>query len=88
MNIVKIAATTALFACASVAFAAKPTSITFASEGKSADGQDYASYVVKCSNGQEEKLTAWDSRKRWCVGDMSEENCDRKQINAAKTACK
>lgn len=78
-------------ACLSVslgALAAKPTSITFESEGKAPDGQEYASYIVKCSDGQEKPLTAWDSRKRWCVGKVSQESCEKKQIRAAKTACK
>lgn len=70
------------------AFAAKPTSITFESEGKAADGQAYANYVVKCSDGQTQPLTAWDDRKKWCVGKQSQENCDKKQIRAAKQACK
>lgn len=70
------------------AFAAKPTSITFQSEGKTADGQEYANYVVKCSDGQEKPLTAWDSRKKWCVGKESQEGCEKKQIRAAKAACK
>lgn len=69
-------------------FAAKPTSITFVSENQSADGQDYASYIVKCSDGEEKALTAWDQRKKWCVGEVSQENCEKKQIRAAKTACK
>lgn len=69
-------------AAASAAFASKPTSITFVAEEA-----EYATYVVKCSNGTEEKLTAWDQRKKWCVGEASEENCDRKQIRAAKSAC-
>lgn len=70
------------------AFASKPTSITFESEGKAADGQAYANYVVKCSDGQSQPLTAWDDRKKWCVGKVSQENCDKKQIRAAKMACK
>lgn len=70
------------------AFAAKPTSITFESEGTTPDGQEYANYIVKCSNGEKQPLTAWDSRKKWCVGKESQENCHRKQIKAAKQACK
>ncbi len=70
------------------AFAAKPTSITFESQGKTPDGQEYASYVVKCSDGTEKPLTAWDNRKNWCVGKLSQEDCEKKQIRAAKNACK
>lgn len=70
------------------AFAAKPTSITFDSDSKTADGKEYALYVVKCSNGEQQPLTAWDKRKKWCVGKDSQENCHKKQIRAAKQACK
>ena len=50
------------------ASAAKPTSITFESDGATPDGVAFANYIVKCSNGQNQPLTAWDHRKKWCVG--------------------
>jgi hypothetical protein len=78
----------ALTCLAAGAHAAKPTAITFESEGKAPDGQEYASYVVKCSDGTEKPLTAWDNRKNWCVGKVSREDCEKKQIRAAKNACK
>ncbi|MDX9873381.1 MAG: hypothetical protein RBS88_00605 [Spongiibacteraceae bacterium] len=81
-------AAAALLSAAAGAFAAKPTSIVFESEGSAADGSDYAIYVVKCSNGQQESLTAWNNRREWCVGKDSREDCSRKQISAAKAACK
>lgn len=86
--IIRTAIAVSCLALSAGAFAAKPTSITFESEGKAADGQAYANYVVKCSDGQAQPLTAWDDRKKWCVGKMSQENCDKKQIRAAKMACK
>lgn len=81
-----IAASCLVFSMA--ALASKPTSITFVSDGKAPDGQEYASYIVKCSDGKEEPLTAWDQRRNWCVGKDSKDNCDKKQIRAAKMACK
>lgn len=75
-------------AVASSVFAAQPTSITFDSKGKSADGQEYDNYTVKCSDGNVQYLTAWDGRKNWCVGKDSKEGCEGKQIKAAKAACK
>lgn len=84
----KIIAAAGCLSFSIMAFAAKPTSITFVADGKAADGQEYASYVVKCSDGKEEPLTAWDQRKNWCVGKDSKDNCDKKQIRAAKVACK
>lgn len=70
------------------ATAAKPTSITFQSNGTTPDGVEYSNYIVKCSNGQKQPITAWDKRKKWCVGSESMENCSKKQITAAKNACK
>ena len=70
------------------ATAAKPTSITFESDGSTADGINYSNYIVKCSNGQNQPLTAWNKRKKWCVGSESLDNCHKKQIKAAKKACK
>lgn len=70
------------------AFAAKPTSITFQGEQISTVGQGYSLYVVRCSNNDVKKISAWDKRKTWCVGESQSDFCTRKQIKAAKIACK
>lgn len=70
------------------AHASKPTSITFESDGTTPDGVAYSNYIVKCSNNQNQPLTAWNNRKKWCVGSESLDNCHKKQIKAAKKACK
>jgi hypothetical protein len=88
MKFSKIAATTALVLVSAGSFAAKPTSIVFDANGTTSDGKAYASYTVKCSNGKKEALTAWDNRGKWCIGDSTSEKCEKKQINAAKGACK
>ena len=88
MNFIKVAAFAALAAFSAASFAAKPTSIVFDSSGETADGTDYSTYMVKCSNGKKVELTAWDNRKKWCVGDAASETCEKKQIKAAKAACK
>ena len=88
MNIVKVAAAAGLVAFSAASFAAKPTSIVFDANGESADGTPYATYTVKCSNGQKAELTAWDNRRKWCVGNAESDACERKQIKAAKAACK
>ncbi|MDH3992342.1 MAG: hypothetical protein OEV47_05500 [Gammaproteobacteria bacterium] len=87
-NLFKIATATALVAFSAGSFAAKPTSIVFNANAESADGTPYATYTVKCSNGKKVEVTAWDNRRKWCVGDASSETCEKKQINAAKAACK
>ncbi len=88
MNIAKFAATAALIIFSASTLAAKPTSIVFDANAASGDGTPYAKYTVKCSNGKKAELTAWDNRSKWCVGDATSQNCEKKQINAAKGACK
>ena len=88
MNTLKAAAAAALVIFSSGSLAARPTSIVFDSNAADSDGKAYAKYIVKCSNGKTAELTAWDNRKKWCVGDATSDNCEKKQINAAKNACK
>lgn len=88
MNVIKVAAFAALATASATSFAAKPTSIVFDAKGETSDGTPYSTYMVKCSNGKKEELTAWDNRKKWCVGDAASESCQKKQIKAAKAACK
>ncbi len=88
MNLSKFAATAALILVSAGSFAAKPTSIVFDANATTTEGAAYAKYTVKCSNGKKAELTAWDNRSKWCVGDAASENCEKKQINAAKGACK
>jgi|TARA_B110000503_G_scaffold85816_1_gene130689 hypothetical protein len=88
MNLFKFAATTALIIFSAGSLAAKPTSIVFDANAATSDGTAYSTYMVKCSNGKKAELTAWDNRGKWCVGDASSDNCEKKQINAAKDACK
>jgi hypothetical protein len=88
MKLFKLAAACALLAFSAGSFAAKPTSIVFVGNGETADGTPYATYNVKCSNGKKVEVTAWDNRRKWCVGDATSETCETKQIKAAKAACK
>jgi hypothetical protein len=68
-------------------FAAKPVKITPGDKGQ-ASGADFRNYVVECSNGKRQPLTSWDNGKKWCLGQGSQESCVKKQIKAAKSACK
>jgi len=88
MNVLKVTTAAALVAFSAASFAAKPTSIVFNGNAQTSDATPYATYTVKCSNGQQAELTAWDNRRKWCVGDATSEVCEKKQIQAAKTACK
>ena len=87
MKLIKLAAAGALMAASAATFAAKPTSIVFQANGENAEGTPYSTYTVKCSNGKKVELTAWDNRRKWCVGDASSTECEKKQIKAAKQAC-
>ena len=88
MNILKVATAAALVIFSASSFAARPTSIVFNANAETSDGTAYGRYTVKCSNGQKVEVTAWDNRARWCIGDADSETCEKKQIQAAKTACK
>lgn len=88
MNTPKLAAAVALIAFSASSLAAKPTSIVFDANAATSDGTAYSTYTVKCSNGKKAELTAWDNRGKWCVGDATSDQCEKKQINAAKDACK
>ena len=70
------------------ATAAKPVKITPGSKGVASSGENFRNYVVQCSNGKKQPLTAWNKGKKWCVGQESGLNCTKKQIKAAKKACK
>ena len=78
----------AILAFSSAVLAAKPTSISYSSDATTSDGENYANYVVKCSNGKSMPLTAWQEGRQWCVGEESKELCHTKQLKAAKAACK
>lgn len=88
MKFIKVAAFAALAFISAGSFAAKPTSIVFDSSNETTNGTAFATYMVKCSNGKKMELTAWDGRKKWCVGNADSEACEKKQIKAAKAACK
>ena len=88
MNLIKIAAFAVLAIASASSMAAKPTSIVFDANHQTEDGTPYSTYQVKCSNGKKKELTAWDNRRKWCVGDASSEQCEKKQIKAASAACK
>lgn len=87
MNLLKIVTASALLAASAASFAAKPTSIVFQSNEEAADGQAYSVYQVKCSNGKSATMSAWENRRKWCVGNELNDECEKKQIKAAKAAC-
>ena len=84
----KINLLVALMLFSGAVMAAKPTSVNFDSYGATDTGVEYANYFAKCSNGKAKALTVWDNRRKWCVGEESTENCHKKQLKAAKKACK
>ena len=88
MKILITVIATVLMTFAAGVMAAKPTSIVFNANAESAEGDAYSSFTVKCSNGRTAELTAWDNRRKWCVGKADSETCEKRQIKAAKAACK
>lgn len=68
-----------------LAFAATPTDINYCSKGTTAFGTQYSTYTVRCSDSSKREITAWDNRKKWCVGKSND--CTNDQLKAAKKAC-
>lgn len=86
----KVALAFALLLLSTASHAARPTSIVFNTNAETEDGRPYAQFTVRCNDGRTVPLTAWDGRRKWCVGDTDNIeilSCDKKQISAAKTAC-
>ncbi len=67
------------------AHAATPTDINYCSKGSTAFGTKYSTYTVRCSDGGKREITAWNNRRKWCVG--KSRNCTNDQLKAAKKAC-
>lgn len=88
MSIAKKLLITCSLIAAGSAYAAKPTSIKYVEDVVTENDLIYSHYVVKCSNGASEDITAWDNRKKWCVGKGGQDDCSKKQIKAAKKVCK
>ena len=63
-----------------------PTNIQYCKKGSTWTGKKYTTYTVRCSDGTKRTISAWDDRKKWCVGE-SEEKCSKSQLSAAKRAC-
>lgn len=87
-TIKKLLVTSALVAVSGVALAAKPTSIKYVEDIVVENDLIYSHYVVKCSNGVTADISAWDNRKKWCVGKGGQDECSKKQIKTAKIVCK
>ncbi|MEN9847894.1 MAG: hypothetical protein RL368_634 [Pseudomonadota bacterium] len=67
------------------AIASQPTDINYSSKGSTALGTEYSTYTVRCSDGAKREITAWDKRKKWCVGTSN--HCTNDQLKTAKDAC-
>ncbi len=87
MNIARTLAATALLLICASSHAARPTSIVFETLAETKEGTPYARFSVKCDDGRSVPLTAWDGRRKWCLGDSGSGGCEKRQISAAKTAC-
>ncbi len=68
--------------------AAKPTSIRHVEDIITKNDLIFSHYQVKCSDGRQEDISAWDNGKKWCTGKGGQNDCSKTQINAAKKACK
>ena len=63
-----------------------PSNINYCSKEKTLfGGKTYIKYNVKCKNGRNRTITAWDNRKKWCVG--TSKKCSKNQLKTAIRAC-
>lgn len=76
-----------LLSTAVICNAAKPVKIQPASVEAAADGSEIRNFKVFCSDGKDQMIYSWPSQKKWCLK-ASTEACSKKQIKAAKVACK
>ena len=63
-----------------------PSNINYCSKEQTLfGGKTYIKYNVKCKNGKNRIITAWNNRKKWCVG--KSERCSSNQLKTAIKAC-
>ena len=87
-GLIKNVVTAAIVFASANASAAKPTSIKYIEDIVVENNIIYSHYQVKCSNGKTADISAWDNRKKWCIGNGGENECSKKQIKTAKKVCK
>ncbi len=67
---------------------AQPSSVKLIEDIILPTDEIYAHYIVTCNNGATVDVSAWDNKKKWCLGKGITETCAKKQIKIAKKACK
>ncbi|MCP4700846.1 MAG: hypothetical protein GY862_28930 [Gammaproteobacteria bacterium] len=70
-----------------MAFAARVKDIQRGAKKKTMFGEKYQIYRVRCSDGSKRTISAWNKRKKWCLG-KSKKKCSNDQLKTAKSACK
>ncbi len=89
MTLIKqLMTTAAIVGFSAAAFAAKPVSIKYVEDIVADNDLIYLHYTVKCSNGATADISAWDNRKKWCIGKGGQDDCSKKQIQIAKKVCR
>lgn len=84
------ALTLGIIAFSHSSFAAKPVSIKFVKDGVTLENVPYGHYEVLCTNDVVKDLSAYNKKKSWCLGEGADQSeaCKKKQIKAARKACK
>jgi hypothetical protein len=89
MRVHHFVALAVLISASGASFAARPVKITPGTTETTDSGEEYRNYIVECSNGKKYPIISWPNRKQWCLDNgISEDECWKKQIRAAKEACK
>ena len=84
----KVLVVTLLLAMAGNTYSAQPRSVKLIEDMITEDDSIYSHYIVKCSDGREIDVSAWDNKLLWCMGKGGKEDCEQKQIKIAKKACR
>lgn len=69
-------------------YGSKPKSFQYVEEIVMEDETVYALYLVKCSDGKDYEISAFNNKKLWCEGKGIQENCEKKNIKLGKKICK
>ncbi len=73
------------FSC--LAQAVVPIAVIFSETQVSQSGEEYARYLVQCSDGRRHTITAWQERTLWCADAERNLNCSQVQVKVAHNAC-
>jgi hypothetical protein len=70
------------------AFADEPISVKYIGDVVVNNNAIYSHYKVICPNQRNVDISAWNNRKKWCLGKGKQNVCTKRQIALIKRACR